>query len=330
MISRKIFLRGAAMAVALGMTTGGIVGTQAQAAEEVTYLLPAPAFLPAFGPWILAKARGYYAAEDLEVTFQAARGGVDVAKQVGAGNAVIGGGIGDTPIIVRANGIPVKAVAVLGGHSLMQLVTLADSGIKGPADLKGKTVTTLSYQDTTYYALLGMLAKVGLSKNDVNIQGAGPAGVWKLFLAGKADAMAGVPDWIGIALGAGKKLTIIPADDYFKSMAQAILASDDTIKNKPALVRKLVRATLKGMQDIMSDPAGAARDYVAAVPQHKGKEKAMEGVFRLYNKYVYPDQKKLGAMDEGRLAALQDFYVSQGIVRKKTALSDLYTNQFVE
>lgn len=330
MISRKIFLRGAAMAVALGMTTGGIVGTQAQAAEEVTYLLPAPAFLPAFGPWILAKARGYYAAEDLEVTFQAARGGVDVAKQVGAGNAVIGGGIGDTPIIVRANGIPVKAVAVLGGHSLMQLVTLADSGIKGPADLKGKTVTTLSYQDTTYYALLGMLAKVGLSKNDVNIQGAGPAGVWKLFLAGKADAMAGVPDWIGIAMGAGKKLTIIPADDYFKSMAQAILASDDTIKNKPALVRKLVRATLKGMQDIMSDPAGAARDYVAAVPQHKGKEKAMEGVFRLYNKYVYPDQKKLGAMDEGRLAALQDFYVSQGIVRKKTALSDLYTNQFVE
>lgn len=330
MISRKIFLRGAAMAVALGMTTGGIVGTQAQAAEEVTYLLPAPAFLPAFGPWILAKARGYYAAEDLEVTFQAARGGVDVAKQVGAGNAVIGGGIGDTPIIVRANGIPVKAVAVLGGHSLMQLVTLADSGIKGPADLKGKTVTTLSYQDTTYYALLGMLAKVGLSKNDVNIQGAGPAGVWKLFLAGKADAMAGVPDWIGIALGAGKKLTIIPADDYFKSMAQAILASDDTIKNKPALVQKLVRATLKGMQDIMSDPAGAARDYVAAVPQHKGKEKAMEGVFRLYNKYVYPDQKKLGAMDEGRLAALQDFYVSQGIVRKKTALSDLYTNQFVE
>lgn len=330
MILRKIFLRGAAMAVALGMMTGGFAGTQAQAAEEVTYLLPAPAFLPAFGPWMLAKARGYYAAEGLSVKFQAARGGVDVAKQVGAGNAVIGGGIGDTPIIVRANGIPVKSVAVLGGHSLMQLVAHADSGIKSPADLKGKTVTTMSYQDTTYYALLGMLAKVGLSKNDVNIQGAGPAGVWKLFLAGKADAMAGVPDWIGIAMGAGKKLTIIPADDYFKSMAQAILASDDTIKNNPALVQKLVRATLKGMRDIMNDPAGAARDYVAAVPQHKGKEKAMEGVFRLYNKYVYPGQKKLGMMDESRLAALQDFYVSQGIVRKKSALSDLYTNQFVK
>jgi len=331
MISSKTFINAtAAVAIGAAVVMGGMTQKAAMAAEDITYLLPAPAFLPAFGPWVLAKARGYYAAEGLNVTFQAARGGVDVAKQVGAGNAVVGGGIGDTPIIVRANGIPVKAVAVLGGHSLMQLVAHADRGINGPADLKGKTVTTLSYQDTTYYALLGMLAKVGLNKNDVNIQGAGPAGVWKLFLAGKADAMAGVPDWIGIAMGAGKKLTIIPADEYFKSMAQAILASDDTIKNNPELIGKLVRATLKGMKDIMDDPAGASKDYVAAVPQHKGKEKAMEGVFRLYNKYVYPGQSKLGAMDESRLSDLQNFYVGQGIVKKKAALSDLYTNQFVK
>lgn len=319
-----------ALGVAATITIGALGAPAASAAQDITYLLPAPAFLPAFGPWMLAKARGYYEAEGLNVTFQAAKGGVDVAKQVGAGNAIIGGGIGDTPIIVRANGIPVKAVAVLGGHSLMQLVAHADSGINGPADLKGKTVTTLSYQDTTYYALLGMMAKVGLSKNDVNIQGAGPAGVWKLFLAGKSDAMAGVPDWIGIALGAGKKLNIIPADKYFKSMAQAILVSDETIKNDPELVGKLVRATLKGMKDIMTDPAGAAKDYVAAVAHHKGKEKAMEGVFQLYNKYVYPGQTTLGAMDEARLSALQDFYVDQGIVRKKSAVSDLYTNQFVK
>src|SRR5271154_1892108 len=79
----------------------------AGAAEKITYLLPAPAFLPAFGPWMLAKQRGYFAQEGLDVDFQAAQGGADAAKQVGAGNAVIGGAIGDTPIIVRANGVPV-------------------------------------------------------------------------------------------------------------------------------------------------------------------------------------------------------------------------------
>ena len=86
---------------------------QAQA-QEITYLLPAPGTLPAFGPWMLAQAKGYYEQEGLKVNFVAARGGVDVAKQIGAGNAVIGGAIGDTPIIARSQGIPVKAVAVLG------------------------------------------------------------------------------------------------------------------------------------------------------------------------------------------------------------------------
>ena len=65
--------------------------------QEITYLLPAPSTLPAFGPWMIAQAKGYYKAEGLDVKFVSARGGVDVAKQVGAGNAVIGGAIGDTP-----------------------------------------------------------------------------------------------------------------------------------------------------------------------------------------------------------------------------------------
>ena len=302
----------------------------AESAQKVTYLLPAPAFLPAFGPWMLAKGKGYYAAEGLEVEFVTARGGVDVAKQVGAGNAVIGGGIGDTPLIVRANGIPVKAVAVLGGGSLMILATDQEAGIDRIEDLKGRTVTTMAYQDTTFYALLGMLASVGLSRNDIDAQAAGPANTWKLFIAGEADAMAAVPDWIAIAAAQGKKMNLFPADAHFRSMAQAILAADDVISEQPELIGKLVRATLRGMKDIMADPEQAARDYVAAVPQHEGKEKAMEAVFRLYNQYVYPGQEVVGAMDAERLAALQDFYVGQGIVRNAVPVEDLYTNRFVE
>ena len=171
---------------------------------------------------------------------------------------------------------------------------------------------------------------MGLTKNDVKAQGAGPVGVWKLFIAGKSDAMAGVPDWIGIAMGAKVKVKIWPADDYFKSMAQAILASDKVIKEKPMLIEKLVKATLRGMSDIMKDPDGASIDYVKHVTRHKGKEKAMAGVFKLYNQYVYPGQKKLGVMDRDRLKGLQEFYVKQGIVRKSSKLDDLYTNQFVK
>lgn len=330
MINRRLTKFLAIPAVLGGVALSSALPQQAVAAEKVTYLLPAPAFLPAFGPWMIAQAKGYYKAEGLDVSFQRARGGVDVAKQVGAGNAVIGGGIGDTPVIVRPNGIPVKAVAVLGSGSLVQLIVHADRGINGPADLKGKTVTALSLQDTTYYTLLGMMASAGLSRNDVNAQGAGPAGVWKLFIAGKADAMAGVPDWIGIAQAAGKKIKIFPADQYFKSMAQAILASDKIIKERPDLIQKLVRATLKGMKDIMDNPDAAAQIYVGHVAKQAKKLDYIKNVFGLYNKYVYAGQKKLGQMDADRLAALQKFYVKHGIVRREIPVADLYTNQFVQ
>lgn len=309
------------------------LGTAAPArAQDVTYLLPAPASLPAFGPWMVAQQRGYFKAEGVNVTFQVGKGGVDVAKQVGAGNAVIGGAIGDTPILVRSNGVPVKAVAVLGGRSLMQLVINKDKGISSIKDLKGKTITTLAYQDTTFFALLGMLATQGLTKNDVNAQAVGPVNVWKLFIAGEADAMASTPDWTYLALTAEKKmnLEIIPSDTHFRSMAQAIIASDETIQKNPALIKKLVGATLKGMKAIMDDPAAAAADYAKAVPEHAGKEAGLTEIFKMYIQYVYTGQKTLGEMDESRLSALQDFYIKEGIVREKTPVKDLYTNAFIQ
>ena len=300
------------------------------APEEVTYLLPAPPNSPAFAPWMIAQKKGYYADENLKVTFVAGKGGVDVAKQIGAGNAVIGGAIGDTPIIVRANGVPVKAVAVLGAGSLTLLTVKKGSPIKSAADLKGKTMTVMAYTDTTYYALLGTLRKYNLNKNDLNIQAAGPAGVWQLFAAGKAEAMAGVPDWVVDANEAsGGNVELLPVADNFKSMAQAILASDETIKKNPELIKRLVRATLRGMQDIMQDPKAAAMTYTEAVPAYKGKEANIEKVFALYNQYVYANQKPLGQMDPARLDTVQKFYVSEGVVAKATPINDLYTNQFV-
>src|SRR5262245_7903015 len=199
-----------------------LAGYSAQAAEKVTYLFPAPPVLPAFGPIQLAKGKGYFSDAGLEVEFAVGRGGVDVAKQVGAGNAPLGGIVADGPIIVRGNGVPVKIVAVFGGKGFMQLVAREDSGIEKPSDLKGKTITVMSYQDTTFYALLGLLASAGLTQNDLNIQSVGPTGVWEFVATGKSVGMAGVPDWIPPVLAAGVKVKVIPTDEYFPHMAQGI------------------------------------------------------------------------------------------------------------
>ena len=316
-----------AAALAAGLTAGFDAGPAS--AEKMTYLFPAPPILPSFGPLQLAKQRGYFKAAGLDVAFATAKGGVDVAKQVGVGNAEMGGGLADSPIIVRAQGIPVRSVVAFGGRGFMQLVVREDSGITTPAGLKGKNVSVMSYQDTTYYALRGMLAAAGLKVQDINAMAVGPRAVPGMVIQGKAVGCACVPDWIPPIQGAKIKIRIIKSEDYFPHMAQASLASDKLIAANPALIKRFVGAVLKGMKDVMDNPAGAAKDFAKAAPMWKGKEGYVTAVFKYFAELVYPGQKVLGEINEQRLAKLQDFYVAQGIVRKKVPLKDLFTNQFV-
>ncbi len=307
--------------------------TSSLAGQKVTYLFPAPPILPAFGPIQIAKQKGYYKAAGLDVVFQRGKGGVDVAKQVGAGNADLGGALADSPIIVRANGIPVRSVAVFGGRGFMQLVVRADSGVKSPKDLKGKTVTVMSYQDTTFYALRGMLASQGLKLKDIKAIAVGPRNVNMMVINNsktKAIGCACVPDWIPAFHRAKVKINIIKSEDYFPHMAQAILASDAMIKKNPKMIQAFVSASMRAMKDIMDNPKAAAMVFSKAVPMWKGKEGYITAVFAYYAKLVYPGQKMLGETNVARLKKLQDFYIAQKIVRKRVPLKDLYTNQFIK
>lgn len=323
----KRLLLNALVATALVLSAGA-----AAAAEKVTYLFPAPDFLPAFAPFQLALHKGYFKEAGLDVTFRVGKGGADVATQVAVGNADLGGGIGDTPIIVRANGLKIRGVALLGGRGLTQLAWREDSGIKGPADLKGKAIGVLSFQDTTYYNLLGVLASAGLKKSDVNIEAVGAGGIIQLTIAGKLQAMSAVPEWIAAVEGAGVKLGQMPVDKVFPAMAQAIIASDKTVKDRPKMVKGFVGAVLHAIRDIETDPAKAAKDYVSFLPQHKGKEAQIEAILRAYDKEVYPEAEghPLGSFDPARIAKVQKFYLDAGIVRTAVPVDELYTNEFVK
>ena len=315
----------AAAAAILAMLTT----VPARAVEEITYLLPAPATLPAFSPLMIAQHKGYYTAQGLKVRFVTGQGGADVATQVGAGNAELGGGIGDTPVIVRPNGVPIKSVALLGGGALTQIIIRSDSGIKNIPGLKGKTIAVMSYQDTTFYSLLGTLAHFGMKKADVNAQAVGPGGVVQLVVSGTAPALAGVPEWAVAVQSAGVPVEWFPTREFFPGMAQAILASDAIIAKRPNVVRGFVQGTLKALAEIIADPAAAADAYVAAVPQNADKKEQMATIIGQYAKLVYAGQSKLGQMNPDQLAKLQEFYLKEQIIRRSTPIGDLYTNDFI-
>ena len=303
----------------------------ASAAETLSYLFPAPSFLPAFMPHQIAQKRGYFTAEGLTVTFQTGRGGADTAKQVGSNNADLGGGVGETTMIVRANGVPVRAVALLGARPIFQLAARKAAGVAGFAGLRGRKVGVIGYQDTGYYALLAVLAANGLKREDLQIQAVGPAGVTQLMIAGNLDAIMTTPDWTDTIETAGTPLDLFPIDAVFPAMAQAVFGSDETLARKPQQVKGFVKALLKAVRDCIADPVAASRDFIAQVPQHAGKEVEMERILRRYVEDVYRTNppEALGRFDPERLRTVQRFYVENSIVQTAVPVAELYSNDFL-
>jgi NitT/TauT family transport system substrate-binding protein len=316
--------------LALGLVMAG-ARRAAAASEKVTYLFPAPLFLPAFVPHHLAQYRNYFRDEGVEVAFQVGRGGADVAKQVALGNAEIGGASGDTSMIVRANGLPVRGVALLGGRSLYQIATRKDRGITGLKQLRGKRVGVIAFQDSGYYALLGALAGSGLQKSDLKIEAVGAAGMTQLMISGDLDGITATPDWADAIETAGVPLDYIPFERNFPAMAQAVVTSDKMIAERPAAVRGVVRAILRGVTECMKDPDAAAKDFCKAVPQQAGKEAEIRRILARYVTQVYPVEKPgdLGRFDPERLKIIQKFYLDNGIIQTAVPIEELYSNAFV-
>jgi NitT/TauT family transport system substrate-binding protein len=111
----------------------------AQAREPLTLQLK---WLPQaqFAGYYVAKAKGYYAGVDLDVTILP--GGPDIAPP-----QVIAGGRADVivewmpaALAARERGIPLVNIAQIYGRSGMMLTCRKDTGIRMTADLKGRTL----------------------------------------------------------------------------------------------------------------------------------------------------------------------------------------------
>ena len=303
----------------------------ARAAELVTYLFPAPDFLPAFAPFQIAKARGYFSEAGLDVTFRVGKGGADVAKQVALGNADLGGATIDTALLVRANGLPVKAVAMLGTGPLYQIVVRRSANVHALADLKGKRVGVFGYQDSGFYNLQAALSRVGLTRDDVSIQAVGPAGLVQLMVSGNLDAVSAVPETTAAIEAAGISVDAYAITDFFPGMAQVVVASEDTILKRPVQIRGFVAALLKAIKDIEADPDGMARLYTQVVPQGAGNEAMVADVMRRYARIVYRsgDAARFGAINPAKVQEMEDLYVQAGILPKAEPPGAAFTNDLI-
>ena len=81
----------------------------------------------------------------LDVEFLAGKGGVNSATQVGVGNADVAAVLGETVIIVRSQGVPVRGRRIDGRERATIIPTREEAGITRVEDLRGKSISTIGF-----------------------------------------------------------------------------------------------------------------------------------------------------------------------------------------
>ncbi|WP_191061990.1 ABC transporter substrate-binding protein [Geminicoccus harenae] len=160
----------------------------AQAADKLTVLLDWYVN-PDHGPLVIAKERGFFASEDLEVELVAPADPNDPPKLVAARQADIAVSYQPQLHLQVAAGLPLARFGTLIDTPLNSLVVLADGPIRSVADLKGRRVgfSVAGFED----AVLGtMLTRHGLSAADVELVNVNFS-LSPSLISGQVDAVIG-------------------------------------------------------------------------------------------------------------------------------------------
>ncbi|HFQ16071.1 MAG TPA: ABC transporter substrate-binding protein [Rhodobacteraceae bacterium] len=230
----------------------GVAASMAHAADKVTLQLKWVTQAQ-FAGYYVAKDKGFYKEEGLDVTINP--GGPDIAPP-----QVIAGGGADviidwmpSALASREKGVPLVNIAQPFKRSGMMLTCRKETGIKSPADFKGKTLGVWFFGNE--YPFLAWMAKLGLSTKG------GPDGVTVLkqgfnvdpLLQKQADCVSTMTYneyWQVIDAG-------IPASDLvvFKYEEQGVSTMEDglyvlekNLKDAKFVDRmvRFVRASMKG------------------------------------------------------------------------------------
>ena len=114
-----------------------------------------------FGGYFVAKEKGFYSDEGLDVTIKP--GGPDIATPqvlAGGGADIIIEWIGSA-LATREKGVPLVNIAQTFKRAGLMLTCRKDSGIRSPSDFKGKTIGV--WFGGNEYPLLSWLSKLGIS-----------------------------------------------------------------------------------------------------------------------------------------------------------------------
>jgi len=318
----------------LVLVTGMIlVSGTAVSAEEITLKLNwVPGGDHCF--YFVAKEKGFYRDNGLDVRIERGQGSGDTVKRVELGTVDVGLADTGTLVVARSRGAKVKVIAMIYSNSPNGIKTSIDSGIRKPKDLEGHTVGVPA--GDAQRVLWPALAKAnGIDVNKVALINIKPGAKAQSLAAKRVDA---VFDWIVgnlqyWAAGLDKdKLVLIPWAKWgVNPYGNALMASEKTIEERPDMLRRFLDATMKGWEWSLRNPekaVGTFTKYNPEVPPLGAHVRFVNDVRDLVD--VEMNRKHgLGWIDHGRMQETVDNINKYFEVKREVTAAEMYTAEFL-
>ncbi|MBC2734027.1 MAG: ABC transporter substrate-binding protein [Desulfobacteraceae bacterium] len=258
-----------------------------------------------FAGYYAAVEKGFYAAEGLDVTLQAAVPGQDRVTPVLEGRAQYG--VGDAGILkLRADGRPLVVLAQIFQHSPGILMTRRDSDIYSPYELKGKTVL-LNQDPAGSAAVRAMILETLGSLDQVNIIPRHYAD--EEFTGGKADAVAGYLSNEPYRMKqAGLAINIIDPRSYgIDFYGDNLFTTEQEIASHPERVEKVRRATLRGWAYALQHKEEVIDQIRAKYDPGAIREK-LDFESKVVEQMILPDLVPIGELHPGRYGRIAEIF----------------------
>lgn len=332
-------------------TPTGPTATPTVANEELTKVTIALGYIPdvQFAPFYLALNNGYYKEQGLDVTI---RNGIvtDLITELGQGENNVNFAVvsGDEVIPARLAGVPVKYVMTWYRQYPVAAASIEGKGptLASPADLKGRKVGVPGPFGSTYTGLLALLAAGGMTPDDIQMESIGFTQVASLT-AGQVDVAmvyaANEPTQLG---SQGVKVSTLKVADYAELASNGLATNEKTLNENPELVGKVVRATLRAIQETIANPQAAFTASLKQVPEAGGANEKLQ--MQILAETIKLMQAKPADADASRDAApvssvpypgwteeavwnaTQDLLFDAKLIKEKGDVTEMFTNQFVQ
>lgn len=285
-----------------------------------------------FAGFYLAREKGYYRNEDLEVHFLEGGKEVAPADSLASGRAQFTVLSPEYILLKRCQGFDVTAVAAIYRRSAVVFIARQDSGIVRPYDFKGKRVAILGQEESVKdfeFQFYAMMKNLRLNISDLTLLEYDPE--YSAFYEGDIDVTAayGTGGLIKIQQRGYNPVIIWPGDYRVRFYSDTLATTQDIIQNRPGLVQRFLRASVKGWKDAVEDPEKALAHILkyARIKEKKIQQAMLEASLPL----IHTGEDKIGWMRDKDWQHMKGILVDQGILpeRCKKNSDQAYTLEFL-